>query len=108
MRSAAPSPKRCRDAADDAKRARLVGPPALRATEALRYSPLRQRDEEDSADRCDRLNGVVVAYSVMPAQQRQIHGLPQSGNLARDLTMTKSSFTGATTRAIPSRSRRPK
>ena len=72
-----------------------------RATEALRYSRFVSVMKKILPVGAIVLMGSVVAYSVMPRNNGKYMALPQSGNLARDLTITKSSFTGADDKGNP-------
>ncbi len=72
-----------------------------RATEALRYSRFVSVMKKILPVGAIVLMGSVVAYSVMPRYNDKYMALQQSGNLARDLTMTKSSFTGTDEKGNP-------
>jgi len=73
----------------------------LRAVDALRYSRFVSVMKGILPIAAVVLLASVVAYSVMPRQRDKYVGVKQSGNLARDLTMTKSSFTGTDEKGNP-------
>jgi len=73
----------------------------LRAVDALRYSRFVNVMKGILPIAAVVLLASVIAYSVMPRQKDKYVGVKQSGNLARDLTMTKSSFTGADDKGNP-------
>lgn len=73
----------------------------LRAVDALRYSRFVSVMKGILPIAAVVLLASVVAYSVMPRQKDKYVGVKQSGNLARDLTMTKSSFTGTDDKGNP-------
>lgn len=73
----------------------------LRAVDALRYSRFVSVMKGILPIAAVVLLASVVAYSVMPRQKDKYVGMKQSGNLARDLTMTKSSFTGTDDKGNP-------
>ena len=66
----------------------------LKAGEALRYSRFVSVMKRVLPVGAFVLMASVVAYSVMPRHNDKYMTMQQSSNLARDLTMTKSSFTG--------------
>lgn len=73
----------------------------LRATDALRYSRFVSVMKKVLPFGALVLMAAVVAYSVMPRHNDRMMAMQQSGNLARDLTMTKSSFTGTDEKGNP-------
>ncbi len=73
----------------------------LRAVDALRYSRFVSVMKGILPIAAVVLLASVIAYSVMPRQKDKFVGVKQSGNLARDLTMTKSSFTGTDEKGNP-------
>ncbi|GAA0540467.1 LPS export ABC transporter protein LptC [Rhizomicrobium palustre] len=73
----------------------------LKAMDALRYSRFVSVMKGILPIAAVVLLASVVAYSVMPRQKDRTIGVQQRGNLARDLTMTKSSFTGVDDKGNP-------
>jgi lipopolysaccharide export system protein LptC len=73
----------------------------LRATDALRYSRFVSVMKKLLPIGAVVLMAAVVAYSVLPRHNDRMMAMKQSGNLARDLTMTKSSFTGTDEKGNP-------
>jgi lipopolysaccharide export system protein LptC len=73
----------------------------LSAVDALRYSRFVAVMRRILPVAAVVLIGSVVAYSVMPRHQDRFVTMPQSGNIARDLTMTKMSFTGTDEKGNP-------
>ncbi|GAA0570239.1 LPS export ABC transporter periplasmic protein LptC [Rhizomicrobium electricum] len=73
----------------------------LRATDALRYSRFVSVMKKILPISAALLMASVVAYSVLPRHNNRMMAIKQSGNLARDLTMTKSSFTGTDEKGNP-------
>lgn len=73
----------------------------LRAVDALRYSRFVSIMKGILPIAAVVLLASVVAFSVMPRQRDKYVGVKQSTNLARDLTMTKSSFTGTDEKGNP-------
>ena len=93
--------------------AQPIGPPApaterdwsarqrMKVGEALRYSRFVGVMKRLLPIAAVVLMGSVIAYSVMPRHNERMMAMTQSGNLARDLTMTKSSFTGTDEKGNP-------
>ncbi len=73
----------------------------LKATDALRYSRFVSVMKKILPVGAIVLMASVVAYSVLPRHNDRMMAFQQSGNLARDLTMTKSSFTGTDEKGNP-------
>jgi lipopolysaccharide export system protein LptC len=73
----------------------------LKATDALRYSRFVSIMKKLLPFGAVVLVAAVVAYSVMPRHNDRAMILKQSGNIASDLTMTKSSFTGTDEKGNP-------
>jgi lipopolysaccharide export system protein LptC len=73
----------------------------LKATDALRYSRFVSVMKKILPIGAIVLMASVVAYSVLPRHNDRMVTMKQSGNLARDLTMTKSSFTGTDEKGNP-------
>jgi lipopolysaccharide export system protein LptC len=73
----------------------------LRARDALRYSRFVSVMKKILPIGAIALMASVVAYSVMPRHNDKYLTTTQSGNLARDLTMTKTSFTGTDEKGNP-------
>lgn len=73
----------------------------LRAGDALRYSRFVSVMKKILPIGAIVLMASVVAYSVMPRHNDKYLTATQSGNLARDLTMTKTSFTGTDEKGNP-------
>jgi Uncharacterized protein conserved in bacteria len=73
----------------------------LKATDALRYSRFVSVMKKVLPIGAAVLMASVVAYSVLPRHNDRMMAMKQSGNLARDLTMTKSSFTGTDEKGNP-------
>ena len=73
----------------------------LKAVDALRYSRFVSVMKGILPIAAVVLLASVVAYSVMPRQKDKYVGVKQSATLSRDLTMTKSSFTGTDDKGNP-------
>jgi lipopolysaccharide export system protein LptC len=73
----------------------------LKAVDALRYSRFVSVIKGVLLVAAVVLLGSVIAYSVMPRQKDRLLTMQQSDNLSRDLTMTKSSFTGTDEKGNP-------
>ncbi len=73
----------------------------LRAVDALRYSRFVAVMRRLLPIGAVVLMGSVVAYSVLPRHQDKYVTMQQSGNVSRDLTMTKMSFTGTDEKGNP-------
>lgn len=73
----------------------------LRAVDALRYSRFVVVMKGLLPIAAVLLLASVVGYSVMPRQKERLVGVKQSHVQARDLTMTKSSFTGTDDKGNP-------
>lgn len=73
----------------------------LKAGEALRYSRFVGVMKRVLPIAAVVLMGLVIAYSVMPRRNDRMMAVTHSGNLSRDLTMTKSSFTGTDEKGNP-------
>jgi lipopolysaccharide export system protein LptC len=73
----------------------------LRAVDALRYSRFVSVMKGILPIAAVVLMGSVIAYSVMPRHNDKYVAVRSSSNLARDLTMTKSSFTGTDEKGNP-------
>jgi lipopolysaccharide export system protein LptC len=73
----------------------------LKATDALRYSRFVSVMKKLLPIGAVVLMASVVAYSVIPRHNDRMMAMTQSGNLSRDLTMTKSSFTGTDEKGNP-------
>jgi len=78
-----------------------AGRQRLRAMDALRYSRFVTVMKGLLPIAAVLLLAAVVGYSVMPRQKDKRVGVKQMSNLARDLTMTKSSFTGTDEKGNP-------
>lgn len=78
-----------------------AGRQRLRAIDALRYSRFVTVMKGLLPIAAVVLLASVIAYSVMPRQRDKYVGVKQTSNLARDLTMTKSSFTGTDEKGNP-------
>jgi lipopolysaccharide export system protein LptC len=96
---------------DDAAGGALPNVPALardwavrqrvRAADALRYTRFVTVMKSLLPVAAVMLLAAVVGYAVMPRQKDRYIGVKQSANLTRDLTMTKSSFTGTDDKGNP-------
>jgi lipopolysaccharide export system protein LptC len=73
----------------------------LRAVDALRYSRFVSVMKGILPIAAVVLMGSVVAYSVIPRHDTKLVAMKTSDNIARDLTMTKSSFTGTDEKGNP-------
>jgi lipopolysaccharide export system protein LptC len=73
----------------------------LRAVDALRYSRFVAVMRRLLPVGAVVLMGSVIAYSVLPRHQDKYVTMQQSGKVARDLTMTKMSFTGTDEKGNP-------
>jgi lipopolysaccharide export system protein LptC len=88
-------------AAEDRRGRDWSGRQRLKAGEALRYSRFVRVMKSVLPVAAAVLLGSVVVYSVMPRHNDRLLATKHSGNLSRDLTMTKSSFTGTDERGNP-------
>lgn len=73
----------------------------LKAIDAFRYSRFVSVMKKLLPIGAVVLMASVITYSVMPRHNDKYMAMQQSNNLARDLTMTKSSFTGADEKGNP-------
>lgn len=73
----------------------------LRAGDALRYSRFVAVMRRLLPIGAVALVASVIAYSLLPRHQDRYVAMQQSGNVARDLTMTKMSFTGTDEKGNP-------